>query len=139
MKNIFLTVIRRGGFDLPTMLTRIDEYHITGKLTDIERDELLAAARVVATPTVNPTDEIQRLWSAIMALRAEIAEMKGEVEDSEEGDEIPEYVQPTGAHDAYYYGAPVLYNGKAYMCVAPEGVACVWSPDVMPDYWQVMG
>lgn len=138
MKNIFLTVIKRGGFDLTTMLKRIDEYHVSGKLTDAEHDELLAAARGEATPDVNPTDEIQRLWAAVNDLRAAVAELAGEVDDSEEGDEIPEYVQPSGAHDAYYYGYLVTYAGKAYMCIAPEGVACVWSPDVMPSYWQVM-
>lgn len=21
-------------------------------------------------------------------------------------------------------------------CIAPDGVACVWSPDVMPGYWE---
>lgn len=28
--------------------------------------------------------------------------------------------------------------GKVYECTAPEGVACVWSPEVMPGYWTVV-
>ena len=44
--------------------------------------------------------------------------------------------RPTGAHDAYYNGDKVTYNGKHYVCIAPDGTACVWSPDVYPSYWQ---
>ena len=31
-------------------------------------------------------------------------------------DEYPEWVQPTGAHDAYNTGDKVSYNGKHYVC-----------------------
>lgn len=31
-------------------------------------------------------------------------------------DEWPEWVQPTGAHDAYNKGDKVSYNGKHYIC-----------------------
>lgn len=33
-------------------------------------------------------------------------------------DEWPEWVQPTGAHDAYNTGDKVTYNGKHYICTA---------------------
>ena len=52
--------------------------------------------------------------------------------------DIPEYVQPTGAHDAYYAGALVRWKGEVCVCTAPEGVACVWSPEVMPGYWELL-
>lgn len=48
----------------------------------------------------------------------------------------PEFVQPQGAHDAYFRGDRVTYNGVRYLCAAPEGVACVWAPDAYPAYWQ---
>lgn len=148
MMNLFKSVINRGGFDLPLMLQRIDEYHITGRLTDAEHDELIAAARGEATPDLNPTDEIQRLWAAIHDLTARVTELEGgtvkddveigDGEDDGETDPIPEYVQPTGAHDAYYAGSLVSYNGTVYECTAPAGVACVWTPDQMPDFWAVV-
>lgn len=137
MKNIFLTVIRRGGYDLSTMLNRIDEYHITGKLSDAEHDELVSAARGDATPGVNAEDEIQRLWAVVYDLTRRMAILEGGVVEDDSGS-VAEYVQPTGAHDAYFYGMVVSYNGKTYKCIAPEGVACVWSPDVMPGYWEVL-
>ena len=125
MKTIFTSAIRKGGFDLNTMLQRIGEYHILGRLTDAERDELTALARETASAGagMDVPAEIQRLWAAIRALQGS------------DGD-VPLFRQPTGAHDAYYAGDRVLFGGVTYACTAPEGVACVWSPEVMPDYWQ---
>ena len=36
--------------------------------------------------------------------------------------EYPEWVQPTGAHDAYNTGDKVSYNGKHYICTADANV-----------------
>lgn len=132
LKSIFHSTISRGGFDLAAMLQRIDEYHISGRLTDADREELQAAARHKASPGMDVNAEIQRLWAAVGDLRKAVADLAGEPE----GSGAPAFVQPTGAHDAYFAGARVTYNGTVYECIAPEGVACVWSPDVMPDHWR---
>lgn len=42
-------------------------------------------------------------------------------------DEYPQWVQPTGAHDAYNKGDKVSYNGKHYVCTTN---ANVYAPDV---------
>ena len=42
-------------------------------------------------------------------------------------DEYPEWVQPTGAHDAYNTGDKVSYNGKHYVCTID---ANTYAPDV---------
>nr|DAI35696.1 MAG TPA: ChiA1-BD-binding domain protein [Caudoviricetes sp.] len=42
-------------------------------------------------------------------------------------DEYPEWVQPTGAHDAYNIGDKVTYNGQRYVCTSD---ANVYAPDV---------
>ena len=42
-------------------------------------------------------------------------------------DEYPEWVRPTGAHDAYNTGDKVSYNGKHYVCTAD---ANIYAPDV---------
>ena len=42
-------------------------------------------------------------------------------------DEYPEWVQPTGAHDAYNIGDKVTYNGQHYVCTSN---ANVYAPDV---------
>ena len=47
-------------------------------------------------------------------------------------DEYPEWVQPTGAHDAYNTGDKVSYNGKRYVCTID---ANTYAPDVYG--WEV--
>lgn len=50
--------------------------------------------------------------------------------------EWPEWKQPTGAQDAYYKGDKVTFEGAKYICIAPDGVACTWSPVQYPTYWE---
>ena len=53
---------------------------------------------------------------------------------TEEGEEIvPEWVQPTGAHDAYKKGDKVLYDNKVYESTID---ANVWSPADYPQGWK---
>lgn len=37
-------------------------------------------------------------------------------------EEFPEWIQPTGAHDAYNKGVKVSYNGKHYICTVDSNV-----------------
>lgn len=48
-------------------------------------------------------------------------------------DEWPEFVQPTGAHDAYNTGDKVTYNGKRYVSRID---ANVYSPEAYPAGWE---
>lgn len=50
----------------------------------------------------------------------------------EKSDEVQEWVQPTGAHDAYNIGDRVLFNGKVY---ESKINANVWSPTGYPAGW----
>jgi hypothetical protein len=56
-------------------------------------------------------------------------------EPEKPADEWPEYVQPTGAHDAYHVGNKITYNGKHYTCIYD---GCVWTPDAYPQGWQLV-
>ena len=47
-------------------------------------------------------------------------------------DEYPEWVQPSGAHDAYNIGDKVTYNGQHYVCTSNGNV---YAPDVYG--WQL--
>lgn len=125
MRTIFEQVISRGDYDLTAMLQNIDRYHIEGKLTDEDREALYALARAGAHPVYDYAAKIEAIWAAIHALQ-------GQTQDP---DEWPEYVQPTGAHDAYGVGAQVTYNGQRYRCKLAN---CVWSPDAYPDAWELV-
>lgn len=45
----------------------------------------------------------------------------------------PEFVQPSGAHDAYNTGDKITYNGEHYICKIN---GCVWTPDAYPAGWE---
>lgn len=47
-------------------------------------------------------------------------------------------MQPTGAHDAYHKDDKMTFEGGKYICIAPEGVAVVWSPTAYPAYWKLV-
>lgn len=48
-------------------------------------------------------------------------------------DEWPEFVQPTGAHDAYNTGDKITFNGEHYVCKMD---GCTWSPSDYPAAWE---
>ena len=54
--------------------------------------------------------------------------------DPEPDVEYPEYV----AGKWYYEDDKITHNGQKYVCIAPDGVVCVWSPDEYPAYWQLV-
>ena len=56
-----------------------------------------------------------------------------EPEPEEPEDTYPEWVQPTGAHDAYNIGDRVIYNGKVYESTV-DGNS--WSPTGYPQGWK---
>lgn len=53
--------------------------------------------------------------------------------DVAKGDEVQEWVRPTGAHDAYQLGELVVYKGETWESVIPDNV---WSPDEYPAGWK---
>ena len=128
MKKLFENVIARGGYDLGVMLKKIDSYHVEGKLTDAEKDELYAQARAGADmqASVDVLAKLEELEKRVRALEEGGASGGGET-----GDTVAEYVPGKW----YYAGDRVSFEGKRYVCIAPEGVVCVWSPVEYPAYW----
>ena len=51
-------------------------------------------------------------------------------------DEWPEWVQPTGAQDAYNKGDKVTYKGDHYISLIDGNV---WSPEEYPAGWEKQG
>lgn len=54
-------------------------------------------------------------------------------QEGAEPDQWPEFVQPTGAHDAYAAGDPVTFDGKHYRSRIDNNV---WSPADYPQGWE---
>lgn len=49
-------------------------------------------------------------------------------------EEWPEFVQPTGAQDAYMIGDKITFNGNYYVSLIDNNV---WSPEANPSGWQL--
>ena len=144
MYEIVKNVIESKSYELTDILTKIDTLWVQGNLTEAQRTELTALARQNADPAASYAplqEQIDALAERLDALTSRVSTLEqsgetGEEEPKEPAEEWPEYVQPTGAHDAYHNGDKITYNGQHYTCIAPEGTACVWDPGTYPAYWQ---
>lgn len=140
MYEIIKNVIESGRYELTDMLKKIDTVWLQGDISEEEKNELVALAQNKAKPenSYAPLQEqIDQAFEQIKALESRVTKLETGGEEPEPIEEYPEYVQPTGAHDAYYKDDKITFtDGKKYICIAPDGVACVWSPDVYPQYWQ---
>ena len=128
MYEIIKNVILSGNFELTDILSKIDTLWVQGGLTNVQRLALIDMARGKA----DPRNSFAPLQVQIDALAERIAKLEGQ----KPSEDHPQFVQPTGSHDAYRAGDTVTFNGKQYTCIAPEGVAVVWSPEVYPSYWE---
>ena len=126
MKEMFEQVIQMKNYDLKTLLDRIDQYHIEGRLSDEERLDLIMQARKGAEPEYDYAGEINALWAAVRALQQNVS-------PPTEEDEWPEFIQPTGAGTAYQVGDKITFRGERYICILAH---CVWSPADYPAGWE---
>lgn len=135
MYDIVKNVIQSGRYELTDMLKKIDTLWLQGDLTAEQRTELTELSRQHA----DPANSYAPLQKQIDTLFLNYAELAGRVLALEGGttpepEEWPEYIQPTGSHDAYNTGDKVTYKDKHYTCKMD---GCVWSPDDYPDAWEV--
>lgn len=155
MKTIIENVILSGRFELSDMLRKIDTLWIQGDLTEEEKESLVSLAREKATPensyaplqdqiddlfeqVKNLTEMMNANAKGVAALKEAVEKLGGTVtpEEPEPEEEFKPFKKPTGAHDAYYNGAKVIFEGEKYICTAPEGKPCAWSPVEYPNYWE---
>lgn len=157
MYEIVKNTILSKNYELSDMLKKIDTLWVQGDLTEEQRLECIDLARenaLSANSYASYQAQIDALVKMVSELNATVSTMSAELEKVKEAvekmggtvklpepepepEEWPPYKDPTGAHDAYHNGDKVTFGGKHYICIAPEGVACVWSPTVYPGYWQV--
>ncbi|WP_408935033.1 hypothetical protein ACKFRL_07980 [Corynebacterium marquesiae] len=83
-----------------------------------------------------------RIWEVVDESEvSETPETSGESESSEtsdgaQSDDVKDFVQPTGAHDAYAKGAKVRFQGKVYESIIPNNA---YSPAAYPRGWKEIG
>ena len=140
MYEVIKNVINSKDYKLEDILYKINKMWIESAITEEEKTELdsLARENVKAENSYAPLQEqIDKLYADMKELEARIGLLEQEGQDTEEPqepvEEYPEYVQPTGAHDAYHVGDKITYNGKKYICKLDN---CVWTPDAYPAGWE---
>ena len=144
MYEIVKNVIESGQYELTDMLKKIDTIWLQGTLDDDQRTELIELARSRADPkqSYDIQKQLESIFSNLSEMGQTILELTDRVTKLEGGsvtppvvDEYPQFVQPTGAHDAYKTGDKVTYNGKKYICQMDN---CVWTPDAYPAGWKLV-
>ena len=138
MYSAIKNVIHTGRYELNDILTKIDTIWLQGGITETERTELIALARDNAQPenTDAPLQsQIDQAFAKINALETRVAALEAGGEPTPEPEEYPQWVQPTGAHDAYKTDDKVTYNGKHYQSTMEGNV---WAPDSYPAGWQLV-
>lgn len=112
---------------LEDILRKINSLWIDGTLDDEQKNELLNLARKTAK-TENSVN-----------ITAKLAELENRILRLEQGEktEIPTEEYPEFISGKWYYGGDkIIFKGKKYNCISPDGQVCVWSPEAYPDYWE---
>lgn len=138
MYDMIKDIIDTGGFNLTDMILKIDRSWYEGQIDATERDALKEYARSKASPDSSYATDSQRildLETALRALEARVAALEEAGGDTPTPDpqDIPDWVQPTGAYNAYNIGDKVRYNGHIYESIISGNV---WAPDVYPAGWK---
>jgi hypothetical protein len=128
MYNIIKTVIEAGNFELTDIIRKIDTVWFEGKISDEEKAELVEMAQGKANPQ-HSIDLVAKVADLEKRVKALETQTPTEPEDEEE-------YPPFEEGKWYYNGDKISFEGNNYVCIAPDGVVCVWSPSAYPTYWE---
>lgn len=125
MFEIIKNVISEKRYDLSGILKKIDTVWVQGGISDEEKTELVGMARSNAD------------MGGSIDIRAKLEEIDKRVRVLEGGGSEPSEEYPGYTAGKWYYGGDkVSFEGKNYVCTAPEGQVCTWSPSEYPAYWE---
>lgn len=137
--------ISSGDFKLQAMLDKLTRLYIEDMLTEEEYDDLMQLARDNANPDNDikeNTDIVKQLMSKVTVLEQIVAAMDARIKKLEDPEAEPEEpvvtYEPYDPHKWYYKDMTCSFEGRNYICIAPEGVVCTWSPSGYPSYWKLV-
>lgn len=125
-------VIVAKRYDLKEMLSKLDRLWMQNDITEEQHTELVSLAQnnAQAENGIDVLNKLYELDRRITALEKAKASTDEEV--------IEEITYPEYVTSAWYYtGDKVSFDGSNYVCIAPEGAVCVWSPAEYPAYWEL--
>ena len=137
--------ISSGDFKLQAMLDKLTRLYIEDMLTEDEYDVLMQLAR----DNANPDKEIEENTDIVKQLMQHVTESEQKLKDLEarivklenpetEPEEPVVTYEPYDPYKWYYKDMTCSFEGKNYICIAPEGVVCTWSPAGYPPYWKLV-
>lgn len=127
MYHILKAVILAQGFELKSILMKINNFWAEGNINENERKELIELAQENAH-IKNEVDVLAKLEEMDKRIKA-LEDARGNTGNA--GETYPEYVV-----GKWYYGGDIIsFEGKNYICTAPEGQVCTWNPVEYPPYW----
>jgi hypothetical protein len=129
MYSTIENVLKNGDYNLNDILRKIEILWAKNKLTDEQKDYLISLARGGAKPE-NDIDILEKLND--LENRVRLLE-RGENTPEEDTVEYLEFQEGKW----YYKGDKCSFEGANYVCIAPDGVVCVWSPTAYPTYWKL--
>lgn len=136
MYEIIKGVINSKDYELKDILYKINKMYIESAITEEQKTELDNYARTNANAEnsyASLQEQINNIYTELDSIKNRLNALEGTEEPTEPTEEYPEYIQPTGAHDAYNTGDKITYNGKKYVCKMD---GCVWNPDTYPAGWE---
>lgn len=134
MYEVIKSVIESGVYELSGLITKIETVWLESRITDEQKDELIQLARENAdlSFSIDMKEQLVRIDKDMKALETRVAKLEEGGSEPVTPEEYPQYEDGKW----YYNGDKVTFNGKKYVCIAPEGQVCVWSPEGYPTYWQ---
>lgn len=132
MYNVIKNVISTKNYELKDMLNKLDTLWVQGSISDDQRIELIATARknAVSENSLNILLKIEELDRRVAALEAAGSQTGGEPSVGETVT-YPDFK----VGKWYRAGDKITFDNVNYICVAPNGQVCTWSPIDFPDYW----
>lgn len=137
--------ISSGDFKLQAMLDKLTRLYIEDMLAEDEYDDLMQLARDNANPDKEieeNTDVIKQLMQHVTESEQKLKDLEARIEKLEDPEAEPEEpvvtYEPYDPYKWYYKDMTCSFEGKNYICIAPEGVVCVWSPSGYPPYWKLV-
>ena len=142
MYGVIKNVINSKRYDLADILKKLDTLWVQGTITEEQRTELVLLAQNNAK-VENSVDllkmyvELDKRVTALEKANAptEDDSASGDASGEEDVEEVVAYTE-FEVGKWYYAGDKISFNGKNYVCVAPEDSVCVWSPIDYPAYWE---
>ena len=127
MYEMIKTVIESRTYtDSNALIAKIQRLYIEGTLTESQYTELrtmLAEQNPVKTYDVE--SELDRVWVELRRIASIVDNMPEPTPEPEPSEDVPDWVQPTGAHDAYQKGdkllMPTRQDGRNWCSNTIEG------------------